>query len=255
MKRIAIIIAACFLNILTASAKCGGSGVFILGDTRTLYKNSVLILEFYAASQDLVPGIGNKYLVWLKSKNAKVALQPIEILKGEMSVTEVILRPTCDLIEGDVYELVIDNLKDWRGPQRYNSTTNKPEPYTFTIIKNNVGSIPLSFTSTPLETKKDMEVFGCGPARSVHFSIAADPSVNYVRANVKNNTTGKITTYILAITNGEVIIGHGMCSGAFLYDEGEKFTVSFALLDNAANAGKYSDGINFTKPVLGLGLR
>lgn len=250
MKRPAIILTAFLFNSLIVSAKCGSSGIWIVGESKTLYKNSILVLEFYAMSEDIVPGIGNKYLVWLKSKNAKVIMQPIEILKGEMSVTQIIFRPTCDLIEGDVYELVIDGIKDWHGPRHYNSATNKSEPYSFTIIKNTSLLIPLLFTTAPLETKKEMEMYGCGPARYVHFSIVADPSLKYVRANVKNKQTGKTTSYILTIEKGEAIIGHGMCSGAFLFDEGEKFSVSFALVDNAGNTGKYSAPIDFTKPNL-----
>lgn len=250
MKRITIILIVFLFNSLIASAKCGPGGIFIVGESKTLYKNSILVLEFYAMRQGVVPDIGNKYLVWLRSKNAKVALQPIEVLKGEMEVTEIVFRPTCDLVEGEVYELVVDGLKNWDRFGRYNSETNKFEPYSFTIVKNTTVNTALSFTAAPLETKKEMEVYGCGPARYVHFSIAADPSVKYVRANVKNKSTGKTTTYILTIKNGEVLVGHGMCSGAFHFEDSEKFIVGFALVDDAGNTGQYSAPIDFTKPDL-----
>jgi hypothetical protein len=250
MKRIAIIIAACLFNSLVASADCSSGGIYVARGSEKLYKNSILILEFYAMSQEVVPGIGNRYLVWLQSGNAKVAMQPIEVLKGEMDITQVVFRPTCDLVEGEVYKLVIDSLSEWHIPHRYNSTTGNREPYSFTILKNTAIDLPLLFTKAPVETKKELILMGCGPLRSVHFSIVADTSIRLVRASVKNNYTGKTTIYILPIENGEVSVGHGMCSGPFLFDKGEKLTVSFALLDYTGNAGKYSAPISFTKPVL-----
>jgi hypothetical protein len=250
MKRITILLTACLLTSFMASAMCSSSGVSVVGDRKTLHKNSILILEFYGMSQDYVTGLGKKNLVWLRSKNAKVALQVIEVLKGEMNVTQVVFRPTCDLAEGDLYELLLDNLEDTRGLQRYNSETQKNEPYTFRIEKNTAINTPLSFTTTPVETKKEMTEYGCGPARFVHFSIAADRSLKYVRATVKNNKTGKTTTYILTIQDGKVVVGHGMCSGAFHFDDGDNFTVSFALMDNSGNTGRSSAPVNFTSPTV-----
>lgn len=232
----------------SAFAKCGPGGISVLSDRKTLTKNGVVILEFSAFAQEYVPEIGNKYLVYLRSANASVLLQPVEVLKGEMNVTEIIFRPTCDLIEGDVYELQIERLANAeRILAEYNSTTNKFEPFRFAITGGNI-NLSLAFTKKPVETKRSMDVFGCGPARYVHFNIAADTTLEYVRAKVTNAMTGKTTSYIVLVKNGEVVIGHGMCSGAFHFDDAEKFTVSFSLLDNSGNEGKISASIAFQKP-------
>jgi hypothetical protein len=239
-------IALIFLS-QSASAKCGPGGISVLSSRKTLTKNGIVILEFSAHAQEYVPGIGKKHLVYLRSGNASVLLQPVEVLKGEMLVTEIVFRPTCDLIEGDVYELQIDGLPKGVRVQDYNYETNKFEPNTFTIIAGN-NSPSLAFITTPLETKRSMDVFGCGPARYVHFRISADTTIEYVRANVSNAITGKTTTYIVAVKNGEAIIGHGMCTGAFHFDDSEKFTVSFVLLDDRGNEGKISAPIAFQAP-------
>lgn len=230
-------------------AKCSSSGIFIVSDNRTLTKNGIIILEFYYYSQDLVPEMGKKYQVYLRSKNATVALLPVEVLKGEMHVTEIVFRPTCDLVVGDTYELTTDPLPNKEhiyGP--YNATTRTWDPQVFTIVGSPAASKP-TFLNVPAETKKEVMAFGCGPAREVSFSISADQDIKYVRAKVKNLFTNKVTTYIITVKNGIAIVGHGMCSGAFLYDDGKKYTVSFSLIDDAGNESGASDAIAFEKPV------
>jgi hypothetical protein len=249
MKRYVIITLAVLFHSLVATAKCAFEGIYVVGYNQSLHKNSILILEFYYKSQDRVPEINNKYLVWLVSKNAKVALQPIEVLKGGMNVTEVIFRPTGDLVEGDVYTLQIDNLSKGESPDWYNEASNKFEPYSFAIIKDLPASSSLSFTKAPVETGKEYMPLGCGPARHVHFSIDADSSVRYVKAKVKDLYTGQTTIYILVVDKNTTSVGHGMCGGAFDFSDGEKYTVSFALMDASGNEGKFCDAIGFRKPI------
>lgn len=226
-------------------ADCMPFGIRVVNDTRTLTKNGILIIEFYAESQTYVPGLGNKYPVYLRSKTASVLLQPVEILKGEMGLTEVVFRPTGDLAVSDIYELQIDNLP--QQVQRYNSQQHAPEPYLFTIAGTTFQTLPL-LNKLPVETKNTMAMYGCGPERLVYFSIDASEGVKYVRAKVKSVETGKEISYIILIGDRTVMIGHSMCSGQFHFNDGKNYTVRFSPIDADGNEGQLSEAIGFKRP-------
>jgi len=229
--------------------QCAGNAIYPTSDGRVLNKDAVILLEFYADSQQLIDSLNLKYPVYLQSSGSKVALLPIEILKGEFRVTQVILKPASELIQGKEYQLHIDNLPEFeREPNQYNPATGKPQPVTFTVSNNSDHESPV-FSCSPFETKKAYGRMGCGPSRIVYFQFSgSDKSKLFVRATVKNMATGKSTTYIVETKEGQVQIGHGMCSGPFHFDDGDNYEVSFRLFDQSGNEGKPSDAIAFTSP-------
>ena len=128
------------------------------------------------------------------------------------------------------------------------SSSNKSEQLTFKISNSVDNDIP-TLIGNPTEQKKTLVYYGCGPASWTYFKISAqDKSELFVRARVKNKTTGLTTTYILNIENGLVKVGHGMCSGAFHYDNGDNFEVVFQLCDQSGNKSALTNTISFTKP-------
>lgn len=248
MRIITLIILTFFIATL-ASAKCANSGIYCLSKSTTFNKNGLIILEFYASSQSLIPDLNKKYPIYLKSSNGKVQLNIIETLLGEMSVTQIVLKPVSELKVDEIYSLQIDNLPKYeRKPERYNSSSNKWEQLTFKVSNTIDNDVP-TLNGTPSEQKKTLVYYGCGPAKWVYFTIAGqDKSELFVRAIVKNKATGKITTYILSIENGSVKVGHGMCSGAFHFDNGDNFEVSFQLYDQSGNRSSMTSTIAFSKP-------
>jgi hypothetical protein len=228
---------------------CAESGIFCLSKSSTLNKNGLIILEFYSSSQSLIPDLNKKYPIYLKSSNEKIQLNVIETLTGEMHLTQIVLKPATKLKANALYTLQIDNLPTYeRKPERYNSSSNKWESLTFKINNTVDNDIP-TLSNTPTEQKKTLVYYGCGPASWVYFTITGqDKSELFVRANVKNKETRMVTTYILAIENGLAKIGHGMCSGAFHFDNGNNFEVTFQLCDQSGNKSGMTTSIAFTKP-------
>lgn len=233
-----------------ASAKCAFNGIYPLSENTTLNKNGLIVLEFYASSQSIVPELNKKYPVYLQAGKEKVILVVVEVLKGEFQVTQVIFKPAPGLKENTVYTLHIDNLPEYeRAPRIYNEELEKWEAVTFRISPVTDQSKP-SFLNLPAEAKKTMVEYGCGPARWVYFNLSKqDESETFVRARVKNLATGKQTEYILAIKNGQVMIGHGMCSGPFHFENGTEFEVSFSLMDQSGNKSEPTKNISFQAPV------
>ena len=248
MKNLTLVLLTLFITTI-ASAKCGNNDITCLTKSSTLNKNGLIILEFYAESQSLIPELNNKYPIYLKSSNKKVQLTIIETLKGEMSLTQIVLKPSSALKANEVYTLVIDNLPVYeRTPARYNSTTKKWEAPTFKITNTVDTEIP-TFSNTPTENKKTLVEYGCGPGSWVYFDmVGQDNSELFVRASVKNKATGQTTTYILGIENGLVKVGHGMCSGAFHFNGSTNFEATFQLFDQSGNKSAKSEVITFAKP-------
>ncbi|MEO6347549.1 MAG: hypothetical protein ABIO60_06525 [Aquaticitalea sp.] len=250
MKHFILLILTFFITTI-AFAKCTSRGIYCLTKSPTLNKNGLIVLEFYALSQLLISHLNEKYPIYLKSSNGKVQLNVIEILKGEMSLTQIVLKPASGLKPDQIYSLEIDNLpKGELKPKRYYGSSNKREELTFKISNLVDINLPV-LTNTPTEQKKTLVYYGCGPATWVYFTVAGhDESELFVRANLKNKSTGKVTTFILTLEDGLTKIGHGMCSGPFHFDIGDNFEVTFQLFDQSGNKSDSTNSISFTKPIV-----
>ncbi|MEJ7609947.1 MAG: hypothetical protein WKF88_02080 [Ferruginibacter sp.] len=250
MRHFSLIILTFFITT-SVSAKCANSGIYCLSKSSTLNKNGLIILVFYGSSQSLISDVNIKYPIYLKSSKEKVSLNIIETLKGEMNLTQIILKPASELKADEIYTLQIENLPKYElKPERYNSLLNKRVELTFKISNSIDIDLP-TLTSTPTEQKKTLVYYGCGPASWVYFTLAGqDKSELFVRASVKNKATSQSTTYILSLENGVAKIGHGMCSGAFHFDNSDNFEVAFQLFDQSGNKSNLTKTISFTKPTV-----
>ena len=256
--RLAIVLIFFISSSVSAIAKCGGNGIYLLCSTNGIYplskgpslnKNGLMILEFYALSQSIIPNLNKKFPIYLESNGQKTTLQVLEVLKGEMAVTQVILKPEQGLSEYQTYELHIGNLpKDVKEPIGFSLElkTWGPIRFTFTNTSDNVAP---DWICPPREINKSVTQYGCGPAIWVEFEVSAiDESEIFVRAMVKNKLTGVITNYILAIEDGHVKVGHGMCSGPFKLQEKVDYEVTFQLMDQYGHKSESSQTIAFTAP-------
>jgi hypothetical protein len=109
MKIILILFLSLIINP-NVFAKCGSNGISCLNKKINLDKNGLIILEFYKISQTLIKDLNQKYPVYLQSNFGKVSLQVVEVLKGEMSITQVVLKPVKPLKIDQYYLFKIDNL-------------------------------------------------------------------------------------------------------------------------------------------------
>lgn len=220
-------------------------GIYLLSGSSALNKNGLIILEFYASSQSLIKDLNTKYPIYLKNKGSKVTLVPIEILKGEMKLTQVVFKPGKGLKVGEEYSLVISNLPSYETqPVR----TDSDMSVRFKINNTSDFKKPV-FTGLPIERKKTMDLFGCGPASWVYFNIPAlEDSEYYVRIRVQGQSSGMKTEFILKPEEGMIKVGHGMCSGAIFFKNNRKYTISFQLMDQSGNISPFTRTITFTSP-------
>jgi hypothetical protein len=248
MKQLLTLLLA-FFCITTVFADCAGSGFSVFPNGKTIMQNSIFVIDGYAESQHVILELNKKHNIFLKSGNKKVKLLVTEICVGQFYLTQALLKPETELEAGLEYTLIIDNLPEYENLKRYNNTTHNFEPITFRVESGTDNAKPILLTQ-PVEKDKSLVHFGCGPSIHVVFNNPAkDDSEIIVRTTVKNLMTGKETNYYILLENDLIRVGHGMCSGAFVFDNGNNYEVEFSFMDASGNLTSWKgDRIKFTKP-------
>ena len=249
MKQTTLILAFIILTVNTF-ADCAGSGIYFWPSGKTLKQNSIIVVDGYAESQKVITGLNKKYPIYLKSGDKKVKLTVKEILVGEFYLTQAVLTINKKLEVGKDYELFIDNLADYEKPfRRWNADKREYEKVKWKVIEG-IDTDKAIWKITPKETKKTLVYYGCGPATFIFFSFKIEDKSDYlIKAIVNNKKNNKTTSYFLEPTDSTLKIGHGMCSGAFTFKEGDDYVVSFEIMDASGNLTAWTeDKIVFTKP-------
>jgi len=228
---------------------CANRGLYVFPSEKMILKNTLIMIEGYAISQDIVTGLEDKYPAYLVCKKQKIKLKVKEVFVGQFRLTQAVLVPETELTPGKKYRLEIENLPREEFIGRWNKELRQFEPVVYEVADASDTSKP-EFISAPSEVKKSLVHYGCGPAVFVHFECKVkDSSLFWVKTLVKSVTTGKETVYCLKVLDGELKIGHGMCSGAFDFKEGEQYEIAFTLMDVSGNETPWPGGrIRFTRP-------
>lgn len=233
----------------TAYAECASSSLWVFPSGQTINPNSIFILNGYAYSQRVIPELNKKHNIYLKSGLQKIKLVVTEICVGQYRITQAILKPEKELKAGRKYTLHIDNLPANARLNRYNSATEKYEPITYKVAPEKDLENP-QLSAKPVELKKTFFYYGCGPSTHVVFNNPAkDKSEIIVKTTVKNLKTGKETTFYIEPDGDGISVGHGMCSGAFDFDDGDEYEVEFSFMDSSGNMTSWTgERIKFTRP-------
>lgn len=249
MKKILTIIIGLLCSV-TVYADCAGTGLWIFPSGQTIRQNSIFVLDGYAESQNVILGLNKKHNIYLKSGNKKIKLQVIEICVGQFYLTQAVLKPETELEAGLDYTMYIDSLPEYESFNKYNRTTHKYEPVKYKVVAEKDIEKPL-LTTKPKELKKTLVHYGCGPSIHLVFSNPAkDNSDLIVKTTVKDLKTGKEATYYIEPDGDNINVGHGMCSGAFEFeDKSNNYEVEFSFMDASGNLTSWTgERIKFTKP-------
>lgn len=242
MKKLLLLISLSLISV-SLFADCGLNGIWVFPKGKEISKNSIFMIEGYAASQELIKSIGEKSIAYLQSENHTVKLAVENINRGGFRLTQAILKPQEALRVGEEYKLKIDKL---------NNTISKVGSYQGQkmkwIVKDRVDKNKPIWLSEmrPKLINKSYIAYGCGPAVFAHFQVKVnDNSETLIKTEVMDLKTKKSTVYYLTSREGKVDVGHGMCSGAFALAENGEYKVRFDLLDASGNSfGRWSEWTN-----------
>ena len=248
MKQLLTILIGLFWTV-SVYADCAGTGLWVFPSGQTIKQNSIFVLDGYAESQHVILGLNKKHNIYLKSGNKKIKLLVTEICVGQFYLTQAVLKPETELEAGLEYTIYIDSLPEYESFNKYNRTTQKYEPVTYKVVAEKDNEKP-QISAMPKELKKTLVHYGCGPSIHVVFSNPAkDNSDIIVKTTVKNIKTGKETTYYIEPDGDKIKVGHGMCSGAFDFDDSNNYEIEFSFMDSSGNLTAWTgERIKFTKP-------
>lgn len=229
MKKLFLTLLILTFGTISIYADCSSSNISVWPRGTEINSNSIFIIQGYGTSQDVVRNLNKKYKVYLKSKNSIVSLEIIKVYEGQYNLTQAVLKPKTQLIEGKTYTLQISNL------ERYEKEDYYRENFKWRV--NNKKDIDLPYWSAkPKYENKQKINYGCGPAKFVDFCACInDSSPVVVFTKLTEEKTGKTTEYFITPDSTSLRIGHGMCSGAFEFKDGEHYKISFSLMDASGN--------------------
>lgn len=233
-----------------ALADCAGDGIYYWPQNQTLFQNSIIMIEGYGLSQDIIKDFNKKYPVYLGTKGHKVKLEVVETLVGGFHLTQAILKPTENLLAGNDYYIIIENLPHKESEmQRWNPQSKAYELVKWSVIEG-TDTTPPKFIKNPVEISKNVEYFGCGPDRHVTFGFEVEEKSEFLIKAIVTDIESKATrTYYLNTKDAKVLIGHGMCSGAFDLKEDHGYEIQFGLMDASYNTSStLTDKIKFKAP-------
>lgn len=110
--------------------------------TNEISSNSLLIVEGYGSSQDVIRELNKKHKIYLKSETSKISLQVVNIYEGQYRLTQAVLRPISKLIPGTTYTLQIDSLDQYEKEDFYRDN------FKWTVIDKLDNEIP-TWNGTP----------------------------------------------------------------------------------------------------------
>lgn len=231
------------LGTVKTYADCSSWNISVWPKGTEINKNSIFIIQGYGTSQDVIRNLNNKYKIYLKSKNSIVALEIIKIYEGQYRLTQAIVKPKNELVEGITYSLQIDNLEKYENDDYYR------ENYKWKVTDKTDNDLPTWLTSPKYQSKQKIN-YGCGPAKFVDFCVCFnDYSPVVIFTKLTEQKTGKTAEYFVTPDSTSLRLGHGMCSGAFEFEDGKNYSVSFSLMDSSGNRNdSLTNEITFVSP-------
>lgn len=236
-------------------SKCRNGGLSFWPSGNTLHTNSIIMIEGFSGSQEIIQSLNTKYPVYLFCGEKRVKLKVKELCVGQMSLTQALLTPEEPLSPGLEYQLGIDSLSTEADKPsellRWNADTTQMIPVKWKVVMETDTVKPL-WLKPPRVIKKELVYFGCGPQEEVIFSCELkDASEVLVKTVVHNLRTDVQTTYYLEPRRNKLKVGHEMCSGAFRFIKHQNYEVTFTLTDSSGNTNSWKEKpISFSPPVI-----
>ncbi|MBK9193014.1 MAG: hypothetical protein IPM77_16785 [Crocinitomicaceae bacterium] len=233
-----------------AYADCAGSGVYFWPADYSLTPNSFIVVTGYAASEDLVLGLGTKYEVYLENKTEKIKLVPLHTEVGTFRLSQIALKPERELTFGSSYTYVVYGEEENTFlDEVYNYSSGKREPVVFHVSKKSETAAP-AWIKKPEFFKSEYVSFGCGPGKWLKYTIQIQEENDFLfQVNLTHIKTSKTVTFSVSAEKGMLMLGHGMCSGAFEFVDGDDYEFTADLIDECGNITKWKEvPIKFTAP-------
>ncbi len=209
---------------------CAFGGFNAYPSQQFIQQKSKIIVEGYFFYSQVIDSIDIKYPIYLSSDKGNVDLKIIDYNKGMYHISQVILEPVHELELGVKYTLQIDNLPSNIKIERWNSETKNQESYSW-LAKVQEEQEIIEWVKKPNQVDEIFNLYGCGPEVYAVFDVAIkSESSIFVETEFKNISTNEINSFWLQLDReGDLKVGHGMCVGAFYFQQKQDYRIRFKL--------------------------
>jgi len=251
MKKIILLLVLTF-GIKTVLADCSSSGMYFFTETKEISLNSMFIIQGYFNSQKTINSFKNRTIYLESEKGERIELYVQEILKGQMYLTQALLCPVSELKPNTTYFLKYSDqteretkeMKQWNSGKKeyekvYWTTTDKKE------LKTLNSNLNVKFEKT------EVIHYGCGPSANAVFDVKnKSESEIWYKTEVVDLSTNEKKVFYIKEWNGKLNVGHGMCAGAFTYNNKGKYKVRFTPMNTDGKSLKTTDWKTFESPFM-----
>jgi hypothetical protein len=169
----------------------------------------------------------------LKSEEHEVELELVEHYIGDKQVAQVLLRPKEKLKNGKIYWLTINGIDEGF---TYYDEKGKEKRQEWIVTEPSDNDRPIWMAEPKVVDSRRIQ-YGCGPSVEVDLAIKiakSEPIMALVELHLAGLDTSK-RVYIIPVNKDIVTIGHGMCSGPFVFLNGKAYTAELTLVDRSGN--------------------
>jgi hypothetical protein len=210
----------------------------------------MFIIQGYSQSIKTINSFKNR-TVFLESEDGKlIKLNLLEILKGQMYLTQAIFKPAEELKSNTIYKLKYSDQTDneTREMTQWNSNTKQNERVYWKTTDKKKDQL----LNPNLEIKyKKTEVieYGCGPSANGIFEIKNNSNAEiWYKTEMIDLTTKEKTIFYITEWEGQINVGHGMCSGGFSFNKSGKYKVRFTPMNTDGSLLKTTKWKIFESP-------
>lgn len=251
MKKIILLLFLIF-GIKSAFAECAMSAMSFFPETKEISLNSKFIIQGYAYSQNTINSFKNRK-VYLESENGElIELNLQEFYTGQMQLTQAIFCPISELKPNTKYFLKYSDQteNEENEMKQYNKEKKISEKvYWITTDKRELetlnSNLNIEFENT------EVIHYGCGPSANAIFNVNNKlESEIWYKTEVVDLSTNNTKVFYINEWNGKLNVGHGMCAGAFTYNNKSKYKVRFTPMNTDGKSLKTTAWTTFESPFM-----
>ncbi len=239
-------------GIQSAIAECSMSGMYFFPETKEIGLNSLFIIQGYSFSQKTINSFKGRTIYFESENGELIELNLQEILKGKMQLTQAIFCPLTELKPNTTYYLKYSDQTENENREmfQYNREKKKREKVYWKTTDNK--SITALNSNLTLEFENTEVIhYGCGPSANAIFEIKnKSESEIWFKTEVVELKTNKSTTFYIKEWNDKLNVGHGMCAGAFTFNNKGKYKVRFTPMNTDGKSLKTTDWKTFESPFM-----
>jgi hypothetical protein len=209
MNTIRLVLTVALLIPAASNAKCAWTWASNWTNDEPISPGDWIVIEGGGEAAEQLKTIAERS-PRLVSGDHEVRLQLESTNIGAMNRTAVVLAPQRALHSGKTYRLVLR--QGARSLERLKWTVGGQLDRRISVL------------GAPKVTDTRRQRFGCGP--SVKIELAVETSGTTLGFLVEaTGADGKSQRYLVRSRNGRISVGHGMCSGGFVFTGGQRYTV------------------------------